>query len=86
MQGVRQALAAIGGIGGERDPAAGGEFVVGLLEARGRAHHAVLEMAALLVAGAVERQQLLGMKAPAASSTLCEQIGRGLLIAGQLGE
>ena len=44
LTGLRQALAAIGRIGGERDPAAGGEFVIGLLEARGRAHHAVLEM------------------------------------------
>ena len=55
-----QALAAIGRIGGERDPAALDEGPVGFLEARRRAHHAVLEAAALLVAAAVQRLQLLG--------------------------
>ena len=42
-----------------RGPAAVAEQAIGLLEALGRAHHAVLEMTALLVAGAVERLQHL---------------------------
>ncbi len=43
LSAVRQALAAVVGIAGERGPAALAERLVGLLEALRRAHHAVLE-------------------------------------------
>ena len=54
-----QALAAVGGVAIEPGPAAVAEEIVGLLEALRRAHHAVLVMAALGIAGGVERQQHL---------------------------
>ena len=67
-------------------PAARAEGRVGLLEARGRAHHAVLVAAALLVAGAVERCSTFSASLAASSSTLSISVGRRLLVAGQGGE
>ena len=52
-----QALAAVPRIGRKASPAPFDEPVVGLLEALGRAHHAVLVDAALLVTRAIDREQ-----------------------------
>jgi hypothetical protein len=59
---VRQALAAEGGVGRQRGPAAFDELRVGLLEALGRGHgvRGAVERAAFLVAAQVERGQHLG--------------------------
>lgn len=54
---IGQALTAIGRIAVERGPAAFLELGEGLGEALGRAHHAILQPAALHVAHAVERRQ-----------------------------
>ena len=62
-QGVyrfRQTLAAVFGARRGAGPAAFDELLIGFLEAARRAHHAVLEGAAFLVAGAVEGEQHLG--------------------------
>ena len=78
-----QALAAIGGIGGERGPAAGDEGAIGLGESGGRAHHAVLEMAALLVARPVERRQLPLAELGTGGEDGGDGVRRRLLMAGQ---
>ena len=59
-----QALAAIGRVGGKPDPAALAELVIGLLEAVGRAHDAILERAALGVAGEIQRLELVLTELP----------------------
>jgi hypothetical protein len=59
-----QALAAIGRIEGQGDPAARDQLVVSLLKACRHAHHAVLENAALPVAGLVDGCQDLPRKFP----------------------
>ena len=71
------------GIGGEPDPARLTIGVIGLLEALGRAHDAALVPAALLVAGAVERQQLLLAEACGLLENRVHQLARGLLVARQ---
>ncbi len=60
VEQVRHALAAVVGVEVDADPAARRHRVVGRLEALGRAHHAVLQPAALAVADGVQRRQHLG--------------------------
>ena len=82
----RQALAAVLGIAGHRRPAALAELVVGFLEALGRAHDAVLVGAALLVAGAIEREQHVLAELGRLLEDRLDGVGRGVLVARQLGE
>jgi hypothetical protein len=75
---VRQALAAIIRMRGQPDPAAFAELVIGLLEALGRAHDAVLKMAAFGVAGEVERLDFVLAKLPGLLHHGFQKIGRRL--------
>src|SRR5215470_20028960 len=86
VERARQALPAVGGIAAERGPAALAEGVVGLSETLRRAHHAILEGAALLVAAAIERQQHLLAKLRALLEHGFEEIRRRLLVARKLAE
>ena len=82
--GGRQALPAIGRIAGDRGPAAVAELLVGFLEALGRAHHAVLVGAALLVARAVERKQHVLADLRCFLEDGVDGVGRRVLVTRQL--
>ena len=82
----RQALATPLGCGGDAGPAAGAEGRVRRLEPARRAHDAVLVAAALLVAGAVERCQLALGQPRRLLEHAVDQLGRGVLAAGQRGD
>ena len=84
--GGRQALAAELGIAGDGGPAAFAEHVVGVLEALGRAHDAVLEAATFLVAAAVEREQHVLAELGRLLHDGVDGVGRGVLVARQLRE
>ena len=63
-------------------------FGIGLervLEARGRAHHAVLEMAAFLVAGLIERMKNFLAELSRIGENVVDQIGRQVRESGQVG-
>ena len=80
----RQALAAIFWVAGERGPAALAELSIGVLEARGRAHHAIFEAAAFLD----RRWRLREQHAPRPEFRRLfehgvDEIGRELLVARQ---
>jgi hypothetical protein len=79
-------LAAVLRIAGHRGPAALAELVVGLLEALGCAHHAVLVVAALLVARAVQREQHVLAKLGRLLEDRLDGVGRRILVARQLGQ
>src|ERR1700733_2455693 len=64
-------------MGGQPDPTALAELVIGLLEALGRTHDAVLEGATLAVAAEVERLDLVLTELPSLLDDGFEQIGRG---------
>ena len=83
--GGRQSLAAELRIAGDGGPAALGGTVVGVLEALGRAHDAVLVGAALLVAGAVEREQHVLAELGRFLDDGVDRVGRRVLVARQLG-
>ena len=57
---------------------------VGFLEALGRAHHAILEMAAFLVARLVERLQHFLAELARIGENVVDQVGRQVLEAGQV--
>ncbi len=86
IEGMREPLSAIGRIAAERRPAALAKGLVGLLEALGRTHDAVLVGAALLVAGAIERKQHLFAELAAFLEHRRKNLRRGLFIARQFGE
>ena len=67
--------------GGEPGPAALDKPVVGVLEARRRAHDAVLEPAALLVARAIERKQHVLAELGGFFADRLDDVGRGVLLA-----
>ncbi len=82
----RQALPAELGIAGHGRPAALGELLVGFLEALGRAHHAVLVVAAFLVAGAVQREQHVLAELGGFLDDGVDRVRRRVLVARQLGQ
>ncbi len=75
----REALAAIFGIAGDAVPAAFGIGGIGLLEALGGAHHAVLVGAALLVARLVEGRENLGDQLAGLVEHGVDEVGGDLL-------
>src|SRR5215468_9636780 len=83
---MQQPLAAIGRIAGDRRPAAFAEGPVGLLEAPGRTHHAILEEASFLIARPIEWEQDLLAELGRFLENRIDKIRRHLLEAGQLGE
>ena len=83
---VGQALAAVFRIGGHSRPAAFDELGVGFREAGGGADHAVLVVAAFLVAGAVERLEHVFRQLGAFLQHGLDQVGRVVLVAGQFGK
>ena len=82
----RQPLPAELGIAGDARPAALGELLVGFLEALGRAHDAVLVVAAFLVAGAVQREQHVLAELGGFLDDGVDRVGGRVLVARQLGE
>ncbi len=76
---ARQSHAAV--LGGRRDalPAALDPGGVRLLEARGRAHDAVLEARAFAIAGAIERRDDVGGEPPGLLESRCEDVARELV-------
>ena len=78
-----QSLAAIVGRDGHAGPARFHETAIGFLEAPGRAHRAVLVVAALLVGRTVERQQRVLAELRALLDHGVDHVRRRLLIAGQ---
>ena len=84
--GGRQALAAELGIAGDGCPAALAEHVVGVLEALGRVHDAVLVSAAFLVAAAVQRKQHVLAELGRFFHDGVDGVGGSVLVARQAGE
>ena len=70
----------------ERLAAALGELLVGFLEALGRAHHAVLVVAAFLVASAVQREQHVLAELGGFLDDGVDRVRRRFFVARQLGE
>ena len=69
------------GLEGQRVPAALGIFLIGLLEARRRAHDAVLQPRALAVADIVERRQHVARQLAGFLENSVDEIGARLLAA-----
>src|SRR5690606_4854717 len=83
LQRLRQALATILPRQREAVPARRAKGLVELLEALGCAYHAVLEAAALFVAGAVQRQELVLAEPGTLLQHRVDQLPPGLLAARQ---
>ena len=79
----RHALAAEFRVEGQRIPAAVDEFLVDADKARRRAHHAVLELGADLVAVAVERRQAVAGELGRLLEDGIDRVVGGVLVARQ---
>ncbi len=78
-EGVRQSLPAMGRIGGDGRPTGVAELVVSLLEALGRRHHAVVEVAPLDVADLVQGEEDLRRQLSSLLEDLVDDVGRGFV-------
>ncbi len=85
-ENLRQTLAAVLGGYGQTDPARVSELLIGLLEAWGRRHLAVVPRAAGCVADPIERVEDAAAAKPAASSRIESSTSRRLLAAWKCGD